>query len=276
MPSVPAVSSDYSGQVLPLLEVPLDIMNRAAEDPTSAEAASIDKLTKDLANLHAGEQAFMVLPSDVQDGNTGMKQYSLTFKGIDGMGKQYKTSDLIAQRKKEIYDKFGAGLLIMGNGTTAGAGSYALSDSKATLHYHFIQRDVDLIREVINNDLIPQLCAMNNILLTDIEMPKLVPKQVSGEDVDVNSKMIQRVLSVGGIPLTPAVQNEMLRMCGFNYRIPDEIAQDEVAFKTFSDKYTVSATSRAGDGMAVGKTGNGTSDVVSQQDDAANNSENAA
>lgn len=39
----------------------------------------------------------------------------MTLKGIDGMGKQYSTAQLISDRKKSILDRLGAGFINVGN-----------------------------------------------------------------------------------------------------------------------------------------------------------------
>lgn len=256
----------------PVLKIPTDILNRAAIDPNSDEAISVQTLKSNLANLHAGEQAYMIIPSDLHDQST-TPQYEIKFLGIDGSGKQFNTTELKQQRKKEIYDSFGAGFLIMGNSET---GSYSLSDNKQTLHSQFIEHDVKNISEVINKELIPQLLALNGIYLTDENMPVFVPGNVGDPDIEGNSKMIQRTVAVGAIPLNTETINEMLAMCGFKYRIPESIVSDPIKASEFIMNNMPNSTSRSGDGMAQGTTGNGTSTSVATKDTSTQNKENAA
>lgn len=82
---VVGVSKDLGG--MPVLMVPSDILNRASLNPTGDEAQSLRVLQANIANLHAGEQSYMVLPSDVYEG-TVMRQYDLAFQGVQGTGKQ--------------------------------------------------------------------------------------------------------------------------------------------------------------------------------------------
>lgn len=190
------------------------------------------------------------------------------------MGKQFDTNQLIARRTKAIYDRLGAGFLIMGNQSS---GSYNLSDNKQTFHSRLIESDRDLIVEPINKDLIPQLLALNGLRLSDKDMPKLVPGDIGDPDIESNSKMIQRTVAVGAIPLTPEVQNEMLKMCGFKYRIPETIVTDEQAYQDFISKYGTTNTSRSGDGLSSATGGlNGTGDSVSDNDNSSLNVENAS
>lgn len=265
------VGKDLAG--MPVLKVPVDILNRAAEDPNSEEARSINTLRSNLASMHAGEEAYMIIPSDPHENTSGMPQYAIQFLGVDGNGKSFDTLALKQERKKDIYDSFGAAHLIIGGGDQAG--SFALSDNKQNLHSQFIEHDVMGISEVINKDLLPQFLALNGIYLTDEEMPVFSPGDVGDPDIEGNSKMIQRVVAVGAIPLTPEVMNEFMTMCGLKYQIPDEILSDEVKLKEFMDQYLPESVSRSGDGIAAGGL-NGTSSSTSTTNTSTSNSENAA
>lgn len=268
---VVGVAKDMGG--MPVLEVPAEIMNKAAEDPNSDEAYSIEVLKSQMANLHAGEQSFMIIPSDVQEQGNGIKQYSIKFLGIEGSGKQFDTQTLKNERKKDIYDGFGAYVLIMGSGD---GGSYNLSDNKQNLHSQFVEHDVKGCTDVLNKDFIPQLLALNGMYLSDEDMPVFVPGEVGDPDIEANSKMIQRIIAVGAVPLTPEVMNEFMSMCGIKYQIPDEILLDENKLADFMAKFVPNSTSRSGDGMAQGTNGNGTSTAVAVDDTSSLNTENAS
>ena len=264
---VVGVSKDLGG--MPVLLVPSDILNRASLNPEGDEAQSLRVLQANIANLHAGEQSYMVLPSDVYE-NTSMRQYDLHFQGVEGNGKQFDTQALIKQRKLDIYNRFGASVLIMGDGE---GGSFSLADNKQTLLSHFIERDVDIITEALNTQVIPQLLRINNIFLSDEDMPKFKSNDIGDPDLEVNAKAIQQLVAAGAIPLTPQVLNEFFEMCGLSYRIPDDIVADEDKFQEFLATYMPDKTSRAGDGLAAGA-GNGTSTSVSSLDPSAANLSN--
>jgi hypothetical protein len=256
--------------MMPVLGVPKDIINKAAANPGGEEAKSLYVLEQNLANLHAGEQAYIMLPSDPFD-NTQVKEYSIEFKGISGSGKQFDTGKLIERRTKAIYNRLGAGFLITGD---SGSGSYALSDNKQTFHSHTIERDIDITLEVLNKELVPQLLALNGIYLEDKDMPKIKAGTVGDPDVEANSKMIQRVVSVGAVPMVPEVINEFLEKLGLSYRLPVDIISDEKAYQDFVSKYLPANVSRAGDGMS--KPGNGTSNSVASTDNSSLNLDNAS
>ena len=158
----------------------------------------------------------------------------------------------------------------MGDGD---AGSFALSDNKQTLLSHFIERDVDLIVEAINTQVIPQALRLNGIYLSEEDMPYFVSGDIGDPDIEVNAKAIQQIVAAGAVPLTPEVVNEFLERMGFKYRIPDEIVADPAKFKQFVLDFFPEKSSRAGDGMATG-TGNGTSTSVSATDTSAANLSN--
>lgn len=244
------------------LKIPSQILNKAAMDPSSHEAEMVKGLMSDAANAHSGEQSFFMLPSDVKD---NAPLYSMTLKGIDGMGKQYSTAQLISDRKKSILDRLGAGFLNVGNDK---AGSYNLSESKQTIHTQFVQRVNEIIMEALNENLLPQLLALNDIRLPEREMPIVK----SGLIVDVNmeefSKAIQRIGAVGYLPKSPVVINKILEVLGIDLKIDESIGQEELLKMLGED------TSRSGDGMTQGSSGNGTGKISASRDNSAANLDN--
>lgn len=244
------------------LKIPSQILNKANIDPTSPEADMVRGLMNDAANAHAGEQSFFLLPSDTKD---NAAQYSMTLKGIDGSGKQYNTQDLINSRKKSILDRFGAGFLNLGNDQQ---GSYNLSESKQTIHSHFVQRDIEIILECVNENLVPQLLALNGIRLSQKDMPVVKSGLISDVDMEEFSKFVQRTGAVGYLPKTPEVINKILEVGGFDYRVEEKMSQEDL-LDILGDP-----TSRSGDGMAVGSSGTGTSKISSQRDNSVSNTEN--
>ena len=269
---VVGTSKDLAGT--PVFRLPLNIMEKAASDPTSPEAISIKSYMQQLANLHCGEQTYMMLPSDLQEKSSTAQQYDISFLGVQGTGKSFDTMALVTERKKAILDVFGAGHLNVGNDSE---GANNLAESKNSLHNSYIEHDCNIICESFNYDLIPQLLAMNEIFLPEDELPYIeagLPEEVDLEGV---SKAIQRVGAIGFIPKTPEILNEMFEMLGFHYRIPEELLgkENEKAFLEWSEKYLPDSTSRSGDGMAVGTSGNGTAKSSSTRDNSVANKENS-
>lgn len=240
------VSKDLGG--MPVLMVPSSILNRASLNPNGEEAESLRVLQANIANLHAGEQAYMVLPSDVYDA-TSMRQYDLVFQGVAGTGKQFDTQALIKQRQMDIFNRFGAGNLI-----TTGSDS----DGEGSLLSRYIERDVSLVCEAINTQIIPQLLALNDIVVSPEDIPIFSAGSINDPDLEVVSAALQRIVGTKALPMTPEVINEFLAMVGLKYRIPDSIVSDPEQFQEFVTQFMGDPTSRSGDGIAAGS-GNGTS-----------------
>lgn len=244
------------------LKIPSQILNKAAMDPSSPEAEMVRGLMEDAANAHSGEQSFFMLPSDTKD---NAPQYSMTLKGIDGMGKQYSTAQLISDRKKSILDRLGAGFINVGNDK---GGSYNLSESKQTIHTQFVQRVNEIILEALNENLLPQLLALNDIRLPETEMPYVKAGEIVDVDMEGFSKAIQRIGAVGYLPKTPKVINRVLEVLGIDEKIEEDISQEELMKLLGED------TSRAGDGMTRGSSGNGTGKISAARDNSAANLDN--
>lgn len=244
------------------LKIPSQILNKAAIDPTSPEAEMVRGLMEDAANAHSGEQSFFMLPSDQKE-NAPM--YSMTLKGIDGVGKQYSTQDLINARKKSILDRLGAGFLNVGNDEQ---GSYNLSESKQTIHTQYVQRVNDIILEALNENLIPQALALNGIRLSEKDMPKVKTGLIVDIDMEGFSKAVQRIGAVGYLPKTPEVINKILEVLGIDMEIDPDTSFDDLMKMLGQDM------SRAGDGMAPGSSGNGTSKISGTRDNSTANMDN--
>lgn len=270
---VVGVTKDMGG--IMEIRVPSDILIKSAADPTGPEAAQVDMMMRNAANAHAGEQNFFITPSDVYGGVNGAQEYSMTLKGIEGNGgKQYKTSELINERKKAILDSFGVGFLNVGND---GAGANNLHDGKYTQFDAVMQYDYKFIEEPFNIDLFPQLLAMNGINLPEDEMPRFERDKIQETSVDEESKSIQRANAVSAVPKTPSVIRENMRKLGYTEAtiiesVPIGITQEELDKLIRKDE---GMQSRSGDGMKEGdSSGTGTKVGTEGGDNSVGNIEN--
>ena len=234
---VVGVSKDLGGALV--IRVPSQLIERANQPELYPdEAAEYLALQADAAALHAGESTYIVLSSDV-DPVTKTEDYGIEFKGIDGGGKQYKTSDIIDQKRKSIYNVFGAGFLLLGQGTT---GSYALSSSQTTTHALYVQRNIAWKVDLINNKLAKTLLEANNMHIDFEDMPTFEPIDPDEFDIDVLSKAVQRMKSVGG--LTPEVLAQLYAKSGLMVEGIDKLSFDD------------GDTSRSGESKGSSGTGN--------------------
>ena len=121
------------------------------------------------------------------------------------------------------------------------------------------------IANVLNNELIPALFRQNKWDMK--ELPFFAPSKTTEESLENYSKFVQRVCSVGAIEMDRPFFNKTREIMGLEPFPDDEpIHEDEIP----------NSVSRSGDGMEVGKTGNGTSDNVAGSDNSANNLDNNA
>jgi hypothetical protein len=201
------VTKDMGGAYV--VRVHPELLQRAASpEAYPDEAAEYAQLQKDVAALTAGESSYIILSSSA-DPNTKFYDYDFELKGIDGGGKQYRTSEIIDQRNKSIYNVFGASHVIIGQD---GGGSYALSSNKVTIHEFFVERAAQFKIDVLNCQLAPTLLAANNIHLNYSDMPRFRPKDPSEMSLEEVGKFVQRVGSV--LMLTPDMWEDIARRTG--------------------------------------------------------------
>lgn len=249
-----AISKDLVG--LAVLRVPSELIEAAGQDPNGDAAKEYAALQQNMADFHAGKASYMILTSD-HDNVSKLYDYDFKLMGIEGGtgGKAYQTSQVVDNKRKAIYNCFGAQAALLGQD---GSGSYALSSSLTSMHGSYVEDLRDQYVDVINTQLIPRLLAKNGVYLDHKDMPVFVPADPDELDLDVLSKAIQRMKSVGG--LTKEALQSMYEKAGLPIDGIDEISfEDENA-------------SRAGDGMKTA--GEGTSNSVGGGDKSSANTEN--
>jgi hypothetical protein len=208
-------SKDLGG--IGVVEMPMDMMTKATQPEVfPAEAAAYEILLKTAADVQNAKGNLIVLASDV-DPNTKSKLYDFKIKGVDGGGKQYKTSEIIEIKRKSIYNVFGAGFKILGQ---SGHGSNALSSNQMSTHDYYVQRLLMWVTDVINNQLLPMILEANGIELDWEDMPTFVPDDPTKADEEVLGKLVSRLAS-GGL-MTEAVHRKILE----DMELPTEGIED--------------------------------------------------
>jgi hypothetical protein len=245
---VNGASKDLAGIID--LAIPNDILLKAANDPASPEATLVQDLMTSAANVHAGEQSYFIRPSDLQEGSNSVTEYAVKLLGLEGSGRKFDPKEMIAERRKAIFDIWGAGHTLTGEGSV----SYNSAEVQSTIHMYHIKRDINVIVEVINKDLIPQLLNdMNDFGLSYKDMPKLEAGEIDKVSLDEASKMIQRIKSVNGLALTKDNIIQYHKWCGFDTRAMEDMSEEELyESMTIIDK----GGSRAGESQGTSGTGN--------------------
>lgn len=233
------VSKDLAG--MPLLRIPSQILNEAAADPSSPSGQMVELLKEGIANLHAGDQASMILPSDTfSESGNGAKEYEVSFVGIEGSGKSFNLEVLIEQQRKFIYSCFGAVNLISNDSS----GGYNQLEGQTNLHSHHINRDIAVIEEGFNTNLIPQLFRLNEWDLEEGDMPVIKAGDLAPPSLDEIGKFVQRLAATSFLPRNVQVVNELLEKSGLSYRVPEDTSKEELDGMLFGEM-----SSRSGDGM---------------------------
>lgn len=258
------VQKDLAG--MPVLGAPSDLLSRAAEDPSSVEASMVEQLKSNLANLHAGDQAFSIIPTDTHNENgSGQRQFELKFLGIDGSNKNFDIVELVEQRRKEIYNCFSCQNMISGE---SGGGSYNLLEGQTSLQAHAVELDNMLIDEMWNTQIIPKLLRLNGIKLDEKDIPVWESGDVQELSQDEKSKTAQRVGAVGLLPKANAkFLNELYEHLGYHFRFDESLSAEEIMEQLGQD------VSRSGDGLKSGLP-SGVGDALGNN--SATNSENAS
>lgn len=182
------------------------------------------------------------------------------------LGKSFDLVALVEQRKKAIYNVFSAASLI----AAESSGGYNQMDGQLTIHSYAIEKDLAVITEAWNNNIIPQIFRLNEWKLSEEDMPVLVAGSISDISADEFGKLMQRLTAVGLVPKTTEVINEVLEKAGFMYRVPEDTPVEELE-RMLSG---LEIQSRSGDGMTSGLS-NSTSNST-PSDTSVGNSENAA
>lgn len=227
------ISKDLAGVLV--VKVPFELIEKAKDPENYPDAAQeLKDIQMDAADLHQGRNTHILLTSDV-DPNTLKPLYDIELRGVTGTGgKSYITTNVIDQKRKAIYNCFGAGFLLLGQD---GGGSYALSSAQTSVHGHLVERDIQQFADAINHQLAARLLAANKIELTFDEFPTFVPAEPDEVSLDDISKYVQRVASVG--KLTPQSYKRILQLGNLPTKGYKKLDYDD------------SGDSRAGDGMAT-------------------------
>lgn len=249
------VARDMGG--LPVFGIPPKFMS---PDATPEEKATYEQFMEIGRNLHNNEQSCVVYPL-AYDPDSKMPLFDFKFLGVEGAGgKMFNTQDIILRYDNKILTALFADILKLGQD---GSGSFALSDNKMSLVRIALEARLQEVSDVINNDLIPQLFALNG--WTDTDLPVIKFELPQETDIEKLAKALQQVSAVGLVELDRDVLNVVRdKILG----LPEKPESDPVN----KDNLTM-ADSRSGDGMEKGS-GNGTSNKVSKKNNSSANKAN--
>lgn len=241
------VTRDMNG--MPTLYLPPRYMSA---DATDAEKGIYEYYKNVIRNIQMNEQSGLILP---QAFDPDSRQPLFKFELTSTMGgKMYDTDAIIKRWDNKILMVLFADMLKMGQDQV---GSYSLAGAKTNIMAMAIEARLQEIQDVLNNDLVKQLFAMNGVS-PDVKLPKLVYGDLDEVDLDEFSKAIQRIGSVGGLERDRPVMNK-IRDALKIVRRPDDapVKEDEI----------MGGQSQAGQAGV----GNGASKTASGRDNSAAN-----
>lgn len=245
------ITRDMNG--MPTLYLPPRYMS---EDASDSEKAIFEYYKNVIRNIQMNEQSGLILPQAF-DPESRQPLFKFELTSTQG-GKMYDTDVIIKRWDNKILQVLFADMLKMGQDQV---GSYSLAGAKTNIMAMAIEARLKEIQDTLNNDLIPQLFALNGETLTAKELPKLQYGDLDEVDLDEFSKAIQRMGSVGALELDRPMANKIRESIKVVAKRDDEpVDKDEI----------MGGDSQAGDGMAAGG-GNGASSKVSTRDNAAAN-----
>jgi hypothetical protein len=245
------IAKDLQG--LPFIRIPAQYMSA---DASTEQKAAFEGFKNMGRNLQQNAQAAVVFPSDV-DPDTRTPLFNLELLSTEGK-KSFDTTKIKEYYRTMIFIGLSADILLMGNTQT---GSFALGAIKNSLTGATVEGYLKGIVQTFNLDLIKHLYELN-----DWDTSRMCSLDYEGyEDVDLDSfsKSIQRIGSVGFLPRTIDVVNDIMRKHGL----------DELPAGTDLDEVLPEKTSKASEGMKT--PADGTANEVTGKDSASLNTENS-
>lgn len=232
-------------------------------DATDADKAVATAFKTIIDNYNAGRQRGLLVPH-VIDGET--KQALFTYDLLESKGQaKYDTEAVIKRLQGDILSALSVDILKLGEN----AGSFSLAEAKTSVLSLAIDYRLKEIKEVLNTDLRLTLYQMNG--WDTSKMGEFVYSDVEEVSLEEFSKAIQRVASTSMIEVDRQVLNRIRQVLKMPLRPDDEPVDKEALSATLTGQIT-----SAGDGMAVGTNGDGTSKKPAGKDRSSSNNDNSA
>ena len=217
-------------------------------DPNGSteQKAAVAGFQSIIDNYNAGTQRGILVPL-LYDSET--KQPMFTYDLMESKGAaKYDVEGIIKRLQGDILSALSVDVLKLG---ADGTGSFSLAESKSSILSIAIDYRLREIAEVLNSHLMKTIYEQNGWNAENL--PKFVYEQVEDVDIESMGKFIQQSFSVGAIELDRKVMNRVRHIFGV-----DELPDDEPVDKEKLPANMAGTETSAGQGMAVGTTGNGT------------------
>lgn len=245
------------------IAIPPSYLSPSASDDEKATVAAFQNI---IDNYNAGTQRGLLVPNFI-DPETKQPLFSYELMESKGISK-YDTESIIKGYQQDILTALNVDVLKLGSN---GSGSFSLAEAKTSILTMAIDNKLKEIQSVLNQHLMRTLYEQNGWNMDN--MAKFVYSDTEEIDLEAFSAAVQRMWAVGAVEVDRPVLNRVRKMLGVPERPDDEPVSVEELSTTLSGK-----SSNSGEGMAVGKSGNGTADIggaSSSKDNSVANKANA-
>lgn len=237
-------------------------------DPNASpeDKAAVAAFQTIIDNYNAGTQRGLLVPN-MYDPETKLPLFTYDLMESKG-GAKYDTEGIIRRLQGDILSALSVDILKLG---ADGTGSFSLAESKSSVLAIAIDYRLREIAEVINNDLMRTLYELNGWDASN--MAKFVYADIEEISLEDFSKAIQRIFSTNAVEMDRDVMNRVREVIGVPLKPADEAVDKEALPATMAGN-----SSKAGAGMEIGTTGNGTAKNGNSggKDGSAQNADNAA
>lgn len=244
------------------IEIPPKYLDPAA---SASDIATVQAFQAIIDGYNAGTQRGLLVPNLI-DPESKLPLFTYELMESKGIPK-VDIEAIIKRLQSDILSALSVDILKLG---ADGTGSFSLASQKSSVLALAIDYRLKEIAEVLNSDLMLSLYTMNGWDATNL--PKFVYQEIEEIDIEEFSKAVQRIFSTSAIEVDREVLNRVRESIGVA-PLPD----DEPVHTDQLPAMMTGQTSGAGEGMAVGTSGNGTSKGGgSKQNTSDNNSNNKA
>lgn len=222
---ITGATRDMAG--IPVIRLPAALLEAAAADPSSQEAAQVSQITTSMENMHKGDQSIVILPSDAHnEAGSGALEFDFKLLGVEGSSGNSDIEEMVDKKRKAIFTVLASRHLISGED---GGGSYSLHEGQAGIHAHFAARDSMIVDSMWNKQIFPKLLKLNGWKVSKKDLPQWVHNPVQERSDEGESKLLQRLGSVGLLPKNdPKFLNEVMLRSRFEYEFDETLTAEEV------------------------------------------------
>ena len=205
------IERDLAG--FPIMHVDPSLLDKNAN---VQEKAMLQAYADAVRRVRRDEQESLILPSMFDE--SGHPLYRLELLGSPG-SRQFSTGDVIDRLDRAIARSVMADFMFLGQGAH---GSYALSSDKTNLFALGLRSYLEIIKNAMNNHVIPKLIQVNGIPVQDL--PGLEYSDIETPPLTEIGTFIQQLAGAGAV-LFPddQLQDHLMELAKFPERRPEAV-----------------------------------------------------